>query len=229
MTHYRFLLPFMFLGVVVWGQNHFEVNASSKKYNVIINVENCDTDQCKGKATIDVLDKNNKKIQSLTSEDLVFRINENQKPVSGTNIRLDADQSPLVFGDFNFDGTEDVAVRNGNMGNYGSASHDVYVFNSTKKQFVLSKELTELATVNMDMFETDAKRKRLIAYGKSGCCRIFTTEYTVIPNKGLDKVFEKIEDTSEEETVQVTTKEKVNNKWVTKTKKYTVKEYYKGK
>jgi hypothetical protein len=229
MTNYRFLLPFMFLGVVVWGQNHFEVNDSSKKYNAIITVENCGTDQCKGKATIDLLDKNNKKIQSFTSQDLVFTINENQNPASGGNIQLHADQSPLVFGDFNFDGTDDVAVRNGNMGNYGSASYDVYVFNATKKQFVLSKELTELATVNMDMFETDAKRKRLITYGKSGCCRIFTTEYTVIPNKGLDKVSEKIEDTSAEETVEVTTKEKVNNKWVTKTKKYPVKEYYKGK
>lgn len=229
MKNYISLFAFTLLGSSCFGQHHFERKDASMKYDVMINVEDCFSDQCKGKAIIELFNKKTKKTQSLTSKDLVFMINENQKSESGSIIQLNAKQIPLIFDDFNFDGTEDVAVRNGNMGNYSSASYDVYVFNTSKKEFVQSKELTELASTGMDMFDRDPKRKRLITYGKSGCCTLYTTEYSIIPNKGLDKVFEKIEDRSGEEKVKVTTKEKINNKWVTKKKDYSIEQYYKGK
>lgn len=218
MKNYISLFAFTLLGSPCFGQHHFERKDASVKYDVMINVEDCSGGQCKGKAIIELFNKKTNKTQSLTSKDLVFMINENQKSESSSIIQLNAEQIPLIFDDFNFDGTEDVAVRNGNMGNYSSASYDVYVFNTSKKEFVQSKELTELASTGMDMFDRDPKRKRLITYGKSGCCMLYTTEYSIIPNKGLDKVFEKIEDKSGEETVKVTTKEKINNKWVTKKK-----------
>lgn len=46
-----------------------------------------------------------KKSQSLTSKDLIFMINEHQKPCPGSIVQLDSDQTPLIFDDFNFDGT----------------------------------------------------------------------------------------------------------------------------
>lgn len=95
--------------------------------------------------------------------------------------------------------------------------------------FVKSKELTDLASNSFDIFEIDAKRKRLISYGKSGCCRIFTTEYAVIPNKGLDRVLEKEGDMTSEDQVKVITKEKINNKWVTRAKVYPSEQYNREK
>jgi hypothetical protein len=51
----------------------------------------------------------------------------------------------------------------------------------------------------------------------------------VVPNKGLSKVLEKEEDSSEEGYVKVTTKEKKNNKWITRTKVYPADQYNREK
>ncbi|MGU3375943.1 XAC2610-related protein [Chryseobacterium sp. M5A1_1a] len=181
------------------------------------------------KGTVELFDNKNTKVQTFTSDDLVIHFEKGQKPAAGKMIQLTKEQSPVVFDDFNFDGTEDVAIRNGNKGNDSSASYDVYVFNSTRMAFVKSKELTELASGYFDLFETDPVRKRLICFGKSGCCNLFTTEYRVIPNQGLDKVLEKEEDRSNDDYVKVITQEKINNKWITKTKVYSYEEYNKQK
>ena len=228
MIHYRFLLPFMLLGTIAWGQNHFELKDASTHYNVFIDVQNCEKDECSGKAVIDLLDKKtSNKFQTFTSEDLNFYLKEDQKPTANI-IQLYGEQSPLIFNDFNFDGSEDMAIRNGNESSYGGPSYDVYVFNATKKGFVMSEELTSLAYENLGMFQTDAKRKRIITYSKSGCCWHLTTEYAVVPKKGLVKVYELEEDAmGAGETVKVIKREFKNNKWVAKTREYPIKEYYK--
>lgn len=229
LNSYKHLPVFLLLGSLCFGQYQFEVKNISKKYNAIIHVENCNDGQCGGKGTVELYDSNNRKVQSFVSDNLVLNPKRGQKLVPGQLIPLANDQSSVIIDDFNFDGTEDVAIRNGNMGNYSSASYDVYVFNSTRMAFVKSEELTDLGSSGFDFFETDAKRKRLISYGKSGCCRIFTTEYAVIPNKGLDRVLEKEEDMTNEDQVRVITKEKINNKWITKTKVYPADQYNKNK
>lgn len=228
MTNYKFSLPFMLLGALVWGQNHFELKDASINYDVSIDVQNCEKDECSGKAVIDLRDKKTSiKFQTFTSEDLNFYLKEDQKPTANI-IQLYDEQSPLIFNDFNFDGTEDMAVRNGNGSSYGGPSYDVYVFNATKNRFVISEELTSLAYENLGMFQTDAKRKRIITYSKSGCCWHLTTEYEVVPKKGLVKVYELEEDAmGGGETVKVTKRELKNNKWIAKTTKYSIKEYYK--
>ncbi|MFP3597368.1 XAC2610-related protein [Chryseobacterium sp. SIMBA_029] len=228
MMNYRFLLPFMLLGTIVWGQNHFELKDASRNYDVSIDVQNCEKDECSGKAVIDLRDKKTSNIfQTLTSEDLNFYLKEDQKPTVNI-IQLYDEQSPLIFNDFNFDGTEDIAIRNGNESSYGGPSYDVYVFNSTKKRFVMSEELTSLAYENLGMFQTDSERKRIVTYAKSGCCWHLTTEYAVVPKKGLVKVYELEEDAmGGDETVKVTKRELKNNKWVAKSTKYPIKEYYK--
>lgn len=155
-------------------------------------------------------------------------MNKDQKP-SVNVIQLYNEQSPLIFDDFNFDGTEDIAIRNGNQSGYGGPSYDIYVNNSTKKQFVPSEELTALAYENLGMFQTDPERKRIITFAKSGCCWHITKEYAVIPKKGLRKVYEMEEDaTGDGENMKVITRNWVNNKWVVKTKKYKIDDYYKN-
>ncbi|SHM26210.1 XAC2610-related protein [Chryseobacterium polytrichastri] len=228
MNYNVFLKALVFLGPMYFAQHHFELKDASAKYNVSINVETCEKDECQGKATIELIDKaTSKKFQTLTSNNLNFYLKEDQKPTANI-IQLYDEQSPLIFDDFNFDGSQDVAIRNGNESGYGGPSYDVYVFNSTKKQFVKSEELTNLAYENLGMFQTDHERKRLITYAKSGCCWHITTEYAVVPKKGLLKVYEMEEDaTGGDATVKVTKRELKNNKWVAKTTKYPIKEYYK--
>jgi hypothetical protein len=131
----------------------------------------------------------------------------------------------IVFGDFNFDGTEDVAIQSGS-GGYGSGIYNVYVYNATKKQFVLSKELTKLASFQ-GMFSINKNKKQLITNDKSGCCWHHTARFQVIQNKGLLKVHDLVEDgTSIPDYVVVTEKKLVNGKWTTSKKKFTTKEYY---
>lgn len=215
---YYFLSAFMFLGNLCFGQYRFAVEDASKKYNAQITVEECHNNACGHKANILLLSKGGEKLQTFASKDFVMYFEKELKP-SNTGIVLlthgMVHDDPVVFGDFNFDGTEDVAIRNGSVGNYGSASFDVYVFNSTKKQFVPSEELTGIASNYQGMFDVDPKRKRLTTYARSGASLLYTYEYKVIPNKGIDLVYEKIRDMSEE-PAKVTVKEKINNKWVVK-------------
>lgn len=227
MINSGFLLPFILLGTVVFAQNQFELKEASKNYDIKINIENCNKEECQGKATIELLDKKtHQKFQVLISDNLNFYLNEDQKSTANI-IQLYNEQSPLIFDDFNFDGTEDVAIRNGNESNYGGPSYDVYVFNITKKQFVLSEELTGLAHENLGMFNTDSERKRLITYSKSGCCWHMTTEYSVLPQRGLFKVYELEEDATGGEKVIVTKREFSDDKWMTNVKTYPITEYYK--
>ncbi|MNK53503.1 hypothetical protein D3C87_724620 [compost metagenome] len=225
MKNIKYLL--ILISGICAAQNKFEVMNGSKRYSAAISVDNCNAGNCEGKAVIKLVDKNsNRFFQTLTSDDLYFFLDEKQKPTVNV-IQLYGEQSPLIFDDFNFDGTEDLAVRNGNNSGYGGPSYDVYVYNSTKKQFVLSSQLTNLVSENLGMFVTDHKRKRLITYSKSGCCWHMTTEYEVVPNKGLRKVYELEEDAMNSEFVTVTTRNFINNKWQTKTKNYKLSEYYK--
>lgn len=211
------------------GQTKFEINNGSKKYKVKIESVECDNGTCSGKGVIVLTKKQNSKfIQKLISDDLYFNLDNSQQPTVNI-IQLYNEQSPVIFEDFNFDGNEDLAIRNGNNSGYGGPSYDVYVFNITRNKFVLSDELTDLATENLGMFQTDSKRKRLITFAKSGCCWHITTEYKIIPKKGLQKVYEVEEDAtnSNGQYVKVITRNLINNKWIEKSKKFKIEDYYK--
>ena len=211
----------------LFGQKMFTISNASKNYKAKIQVQKCEDETCSGKGTVKLYAKNSSKlIQEFKSGDLYFNLDGNKNP--SDKMELYDQESPLVFGDFNFDQSEDVAIRNGNNSGYGGASYDVYVYNITKKQFVKSKELTKLASTNLGMFEVDKTRKRIITSEKSGCCWHKSTEFTVVPNSGLLKVHEVEEDASKgDDFVYVTERKHVNGKWTKVTKKYPVKEYYK--
>ncbi len=222
-----FLLLF-FLFSFSFGQNRFEIKNGSKTFDVEINVENCYKENCEGNGVVKLINKVTKKIvQTFTSKNLYFYFDKNQNPTVNI-IQLYDEQSPLIFDDFNFDGTEDLAIRNGNNSSYGGPSYDVYVSNVSKTKFFLSDELTKLASENLGMFETDSKRNRIITYSKSGCCWHKKSEYIVEPKKGLKLVCIFEEDATDGEVVKVTAKELIKNKWKTTIKKYKIDEYYKN-
>jgi hypothetical protein len=210
-----------------FAQKSFAINNSSKTYNAKVEVEKCDNEACGGKGIVKLYLKNSDKLlQEFNSGDLSFNLDKKKNP--STKMELYDEQSPVVFGDFNFDGTEDLAIRNGSNSGYGGPSYDVYVYVATKKQFILSKELTKLASTNLGMFEVDGKRKRIITLSKSGAAWHLKTEYEIIPEKGLLKVYELEEDASKgDDYVYVTEKKYVKGKWNKSTKKYKIKDYYK--
>ena len=225
-TKFGFLL--LALSQFVSAQNNYIIKDGSKRFDAHITVQSCKGDDCGGKGIVKLIDKKtNQLFQTFESDDLSLFLDKDQKPTVNV-IQLYNEQSPLIFDDFNFDGSEDLAIRNGNQSGYGGPSYDIYVYHSTKKQFVPSDELTSLAYENLGMFQTDSKRKRLITYAKSGCCWHITTEYAIVPKKGLVKVYEFEEDaTGGGEFVKVITRNLINNKWVSKTKKYKIDDYYK--
>ena len=214
---------------ISYAEHSFLIKDGSKKYNATLSVETCDLSSCEGKASIKISHKKgNGFSQTLSSDGIYFSLDSTQKP-SVNIIQLYNEQSSLIFEDFNFDGTEDLAIRNGNFSGYGGPSYDIYVYNITKKKFVISSELTNLALGSLGMFQTDSKRKRLIAFTKSGCCWHMKTEYAVVPHKGLLKVYEFEEDaTGGGDFVVVTTRNLVANKWVETSKIYKIEEYYKN-
>ena len=128
------------------SQQEFSINNGSENYYSKITVEKCEDGTCSGKGTISIFVKSTKSLfQILSSDDLYFSLDVSNSP-SVNVVELYGEQSQLIFDDFNFDGTEDLAIRNGNNSGYSGPSYDVYVYNANKKQFVFSSELTKLAT-----------------------------------------------------------------------------------
>ncbi|MDB5807842.1 MAG: hypothetical protein JWN73_5164 [Betaproteobacteria bacterium] len=205
----------------------FDIPTLSPQYGARIAVTSCDKDTCSGPAKVTLYRRADKAtVQAFDTEDMQIML-EQAKPVVNDS-RLYEDQSAIIVGDFNFDGSEDIAIRNGNNSGYGGPSYDVYVYNVTRKKFVPANDLTELASTKLGMFQVDAARKRLVTYEKDGCCWHMTTEYAVVPGKGLVDVHTVEEDArSVEEKVVVTTSDRVDGKWRRQKKTYRIKDYYK--
>lgn len=206
----------------------FEIKKASKLYDVVIDVS-CEGNKCDGQAQIDVYKKGQtKKFQHFSSADLTTYLVENFKP-SVNVVQLYGEQSPLIFDDFNFDGQQDIAIRNGNEGAYGGPSYDIYVFNRTRNKFVFSDELSKLTHENLGMFKLDTDKKRILTFNKSGCCYHIRSEYVVVPQKGLRLVKEFIEDATVAagDKVKVTERTLDKGRWVEHTKYYPIKQYYK--
>lgn len=155
----------------------FELPNVSEKFNVIVTIENCSENQCNGKATVDIYDKSSmKKYQTLSSGNFYVDLNENRKPA------LDSLKNSVVFDDFNFDGAEDVAIRNGSN-NQGNPFFEVYLNDASTQQLVLNDEFTDLVRSNSGMFAVDSHLKRITAYLKNGCCWSLTSEYLSFPKE----------------------------------------------
>lgn len=214
-------MTFVLLGGLCSAQNYFELTNVSNGFNVVVSIETCTENKCSGKATVDLYDKNTmKKYQSFSSSDFYLDLNENQKPVS------DSLKNSVVFGDFNFNGLEDFAIRNGNT-NHESPFYEVYLNDGSKQQFVLNDELTNLVRSNSGMFKTDSEHKKIIAYQKNGCCWNLTSEYLLVPERGLLKVLEFEEDTRDPKKVTTVKREFIDYKWFAKTTIYPRELYFK--
>ncbi|WP_157986724.1 XAC2610-related protein [Chitinophaga alhagiae] len=204
------------------------VTNSSGRYNARITAVPCEGNECKGEAKVQLLEKErNRAVQTFTTEHMIVRLDSNRQ--KGEKQAAPAEgQYPLIFDDFNFDGEEDVAIRNGNNGSYGGLSYDVYVYNKARKTFTRDKWLTTLASENLGMFETDRRRRQLTVRQKDGCCWHATIVYGMNANQKMVKVEEITEDARDGgDMVTVTTSRLENGKMKKTVKQYKTSEYYK--
>lgn len=130
------------------------------------------------------------------------------------------DQSVINFDDFNFDGTDDVAICDGTKGGYGMPSYRIYLYSKTNKRFVFSHSFTRMNYGGLGMFETDRKKKMHFVYTKSGCCWHQTQGFDVYRGRPR-KTYELTEDATyhegvvDERGVRITTSKLIRGRWRT--------------
>jgi hypothetical protein len=201
------------------AQKIFEIKDASRYFDIKISVETCEEESCEGKASFSFFKKGGKMpYQVIEHEETGF--NRWDEALRNTNGILPyGKQSAVSIGDFNFDGTDDVAISNGRYGNYGAQSYEVYLSSRSAGKFVHNEAFSRLGQDYMGLFEIDRKKKTLKVFHKSGCCWHGREEYRVVRNRPL-KVFYEEEDATlvDENKVKITTGTLVGGKWRTKVK-----------
>lgn len=212
----KIILTIFLLNVAVFAQKKFEIKNASKNFDASFAVESCDESFCRGKITFSLFRKGETKpFQIIKLADTEFMLEEAE--LTNTKLMYDR-QSVVFFEDYNFDGKEDLALRDGSNSGYGGPSYQIYLFAPQSKKFVESQPLTDLAQGEyLGMFEVDKKKKLLRNFSKSGCCWHQTREFAVVNNRPK-KIFEEIEDATiaDEKRVRITTRKLIKGRWQTR-------------
>jgi hypothetical protein len=216
---------------VISVQQTFKIQKASKKYDLIVKIDSCDQgelpDFCTGTGQVDISKKGEQAVFQTLDQDSIhlnkiktaYNPELNQKP----RVLYD-DEYSFIFGDFNFDGEEDLAICNGTNGGYGGPSYTIYLFEKRSKRFVENKKLSDLADgVYLGLFFPDPNRKLLHAYWKSGVGFHAEEVYRVVNNRPV-----LIEKTEEEATATdywiITTHKRMNGKWVKRVRRVKIKD-----
>lgn len=213
----KIILLVLVLSASSYAQEVFNIKNASSLYDVRLKVKNCQEDSCEGDATFTVFKKGQSKPFQTFSTPTMFSKEETKRV--NTKLRYDY-QSVVFFEDYNFDGREDLAIRDGNNGGYGGPSYQIYLFSPKTGNFVHNSALTELNQgAYLGAVEVDKKKKVLRGFSKSGCCWHQTEEFAVVNNRPK-KIYEYTEDASisDESKVKLTTKRLVGGKWRTSVK-----------
>lgn len=212
------LLVILLLASATFAQHSFELKSVSKYFDVKIEMEDpCDEYACEGPAKFSFYKKNGAKpYQVIELGNTYVSFDGKGKPLVNVTQLYD-EQGVVNVGDYNFDGMEDIALRNGNEGSYGGPSYSIYLSNRAKGQFVHNDAFSELAS-HLGMFKIDTKAKTIETFDKSGCCWHITERYKVVGSKPV-KIYEMVEDGTKinektgENMREVTIKRLVNGKW----------------
>lgn len=211
MTKALFLI--LLSSVTLSAQQKFEIKNASRNYDVRLEVGKCQDEHCSGRLKVELFKKSAPKpFQVVNLEDTEFAVEEVQLTSSKKMYEY---QSILFFEDYNFDGAEDLSIRDGNNSGYGGPSYRIYLFSPRASRFVFSQALTDLGQGEyLGMFQIDRKRRRLRAYSKGGCCLHRMDEFIVVGNRPK-KVFEELEDATiaDEKRVMITTRRLVKGRW----------------
>lgn len=123
-------------------------------------------------------------------------------------------QNAVFVDDYNFDGLNDLAIFEGNIGGYGAPSYQIYLFSMAGNRFVKDDEFSKLSQFQ-GRFEINKRSKMLYVDSKDGCCFHQTEGYKVKNNKPF-KVYEHTIDGSAPnggDDPEIKTKKLINGKW----------------
>lgn len=226
-------LLFISAGENCFAQQTFEIKSSSAAYNIEVKIDKCDEERkrmspsvCEGSGRVGIYRKGSTvPFQVLNFKNL--EVNEDQLAYNGEidkhERKLYDDEYSFVFGDFNFDRNEDLAICTGRNGGYGAPSYSVYVYNVKSKQFVENLRLSKLAEGGyLGLFFIEPKKRQLVAHSKSGCCYHETEVYKVASNKPVlvERVIEEASGSDDAGyVVRITTRRLVKGKWVKRVRK----------
>lgn len=216
------ILFILLLSASAHAQKIFDIKNASKLYDVKLEVKECDDSFCRGEAKFSIFKKGQSTPSQIFTTPTEFMLEETRR--ANTKLRYDY-QSVVFFEDYNFDGREDLAIRDGNNGGYGGPSYQIYLYSPKTGNFIHNSAFTELNQgAYLGAVEIDKKKKVLRGFSKSGCCWHQTEEFAVINNRPK-KIYEYTEDASipDESKVKLTTKRLVGRKWRT-TVKYAKRE-----
>ena len=150
-----------------------------------------------------------KPFQEIISASCNFSMNDSTKLPSVNN---EKGINAIIINDYNFDGSEDIAVQNGMPESMQSTHpYDIYLFSFEKNNFILNTDLTDL-TKN-GMFDVDTSDKSIKCFYVSGCCHHETRKYKVVDNKPVLVYTELLNETGKDPDIEYYTKTLVNGKW----------------
>jgi len=220
-----------------FAQQTFEIKSRSAAYDIKVKIDRCDEERmtvdpavCTGPGQMSIYHKNSlTPFQLLTLKNI--EVHKDQlaynSVIDKSERKLYDDEYSFVFGDFNFDANEDLAVCNGRNGGYGGPSYSVYLYNGKSEKLVQSVRLSKLTEgAYLGLFFVEPKKRQLVAYSKSGCCYHETEVYKVVRNQPVlvEKVIEEASGGDDSgSVVVVTTRKLVNGKWVKRVTKKKLK------
>lgn len=222
----KIFLFVLLLSAPAFAQVKFEKGNASKNYNARIEVERCAEGTCDGRLKIELFKKASAKpFQVLHLDETEFAVEEAEL----TNARRRYDyQSMIFFEDYNFDGIEDLSIRDGNNGAYNGPSYQIYLFSPPRGKFVHSPAFTRLAQSEyLGMFEVDKKKRVIRVASKGGCCMHRKEEFRVVNNR-LVKVFEIYEEVEfwkeNVNRVRIETSRLIKGRWQTRVRYEKIKD-----
>lgn len=207
------------------------INGASRQWDFVLSVASCNSDvsylTCEGPGMLDIFAKDSGKlVQHLPAENIFIELDKQGHATTNLIEMYGDNNSGLVVDDINFDGHDDIALRTGNEGAYGSPSYTVYLYQPTPNTFVKNMALTELGSENLGLFDVDPKTKTLTTFTKSGCCWHQSSVWKVDSNQPIliEEITEAVDMSAEKPTMLITTRKMVNGQWQTAEEREPVRE-----
>jgi hypothetical protein len=177
-----FILAFTCFSYILYGQECYH-NDLSIFYDIKTKIKRVETNPDSCIITVAVIDKKTKdtiQIIRLTSNSLFADCFINCKSVRSYTTKknldslvVDNDYGDLIIADFNFDGKEDIAIKNNSGGN-GGPTYDFYTQN-THNHFDIDKFLTQ--KVGFFPCEINKKDYTLITHVHANAYQYCSTTY----------------------------------------------------
>jgi len=189
----------LLLYISTCAQDDVRITRLSSKYDLVATQSNCKNDWRGGKC------------------DATVQLFRKKARMPFQSISLRAGDEPPIFGDFNFDGQEDLAICDGTNGGYVTPSYRVYLYSPLTSRFAYSPSFTELSQgPAMGFFDIDKRNKTLATSTKIGSGYFIARKYDIYRGKPR-LIYERIHDESSAQAdwAVITTRRLIGGKWRT--------------